>query len=402
VQKTIHPTFWKDRVRTIGDWSPPLFKAERAGLFRDLIRTQKVLAMSVLYEFCFKELKAEDDGRKVYALDRSILTGKNLFIRGPLGSGRGLLAASIKMQSAARDISTTPLPSEFSALRGMLHEYESYGAEREITRSIVHDSFVGVKLMFLEDIHCETKTLGRQNVIIKSKYANTFDSIFAKRAQQEGAMVFTSSDFAGEIGDSIGDKLQEILESDSTYQIIMVSPVEADALLRSLRARKNMFSIQLTKLLNEEKTKKKTSSKGNKAMIEGIEEGFGVESIKEGFYFEEAFPNIPGETPEIHMVANESCSSEIKEKYEEFIKEKNESPRGLSYYNGLNTAIVNAVGACKELSGKMTHREMKLIGQMMSVATQADNSLNEKVQYAIKLRNLMDGKSDDSGKDGAP
>jgi hypothetical protein len=296
------------------------------------------------------------------------------------------------MHSAARDISTTPLPAEFSALRGMLHEYESYGAERDMTRSIVHDSYVGVSLMVLEDIHCETKTLGRQNVVIKSRYANTFDSLIAKRAQQEGSMVFTSSEFAGEIGDSLGDKLREVLESDSTYEIVMVSPVEADALLKSLRARKGMFATQLAKF-DKEKTKKGPVPKGNKAMGEAIEEGFGIESVTEGLYFEEAFPSIPGETDRLStmLALSPDRFPEIQGTYEEYLAEKNQSPRGLAYYNGINTAIVNAVRACKELSEKMTHREMRLVGQMMSAATQADGSLNERVAYARKLRDWMAG-----------
>jgi hypothetical protein len=39
----------------------------------------------------------------------------------------------------------------------------------------------------------------------------------------------------------------------------------------------------------------------------------------------------------------------------------------------------------------MTHREMRLVGQMMSAATQADGSLNERVAYARKLRDWMAG-----------
>jgi ribosomal protein L22 len=359
-----------------------------------MIIAQKVLAMSGLFEFCFKELNEDENGRKVYALDRSLLTNRNLFIRGPQGSGRGLLSASIKMHSAARDISTTPLPAEFSALRGMLHEYESYGSDTDITRSLVHGSYVDVQLMILEDIHCETKTMGKQNVVVRSRYANTFDSLLSKRAQQTGAMVFTSSQFAGEINDSLGEKLREVLDSESTYMILMVSPVEADALLRTLRARKKTFATQLLKFTSE-KSNNKITQKERKAMSEGMEENVGVEFVKEGFYFEEAFPKIPGETDKLHEILKIfPPSAEVNKKYEEFMSEKEQSPRGIAYYKGLNSAIVNAVRSCTELSEKMTHREMKLIGQMMSVATQESGVLDDKVKYATKLRSWMAGKGD--------
>ena len=86
VWRVVDPEFFDAGKRLIlmSAWDPPLFS--KPGPFPELIRAQRVLLAGKLYEFAFRQT---DDALPI---TRSVNGRLNLFLRGPQGAGRGLVA----------------------------------------------------------------------------------------------------------------------------------------------------------------------------------------------------------------------------------------------------------------------------------------------------------------------
>lgn len=392
VKTTIHPTFWKDEVKTLNDWSPPIFRGANGGEFRSFIRIQKAMAMAQMYEFCFRQ----DPSPAIYG---SMAKGRNLFIRGPQGSGRGLLAASVKMYAAIRDISVTPLPADWSDYRSKLQEAEAFGKDGDLARALLIDEYVNVGMMVLENIRGERrKTYKGGDTPWKSRFSSAIDATIGRREMRQGSMLLTSAEFAGEILDTLGDKLHEALDSPKTMPILMLSAMEAGELLRTMRNRQAFLISTLAASKGGEKKKARSES-----MMENYGGKQDTELVKESFYFGEAFKNVPASfsgkkladslTTELVMISKD-YPAETKRICGEFMDERNAN--GLAYKSGLRSARLNVIKACKELASKMTEREMDIVGRMMSMATDDAEKVDEVVKKAIGLRSFMSGEKDNN------
>ena len=141
LRRTIHPEFLKP-VKTIKDWNPKLFTTG----FAEMMEVQKVLAIKRLRDFAY----GQDYDRK--ALDSNLAERKNLFIRGPSGSGRGLLLATIKLHAAIREITVTPLPCDYDIFRADYAEAESFGQIGEEKKLVIAEKYETPQIMVVENV----------------------------------------------------------------------------------------------------------------------------------------------------------------------------------------------------------------------------------------------------------
>lgn len=369
LKSTVPAEFWKEKVFSIRDWNPPIFRKGGDGIFKNLIKIQKTNAVLKLYEFCHRLIKRDEKGMKYYALDRSIDRSNNLFMRGTVNSGRGTLMAQIKIFAAHRDISATPNPGDWSVFKSEMAQSEWHGKDAEFVKTSVAEQYRNVKVLTLENVRGEgTFGLDRQRRPFRS--ANLIDVLLTQRNLKPGCMAFTSDEFAKEIGDTMGDKLPEILASPKTSLILLFSSTEADALQQGL-----------IKYYEKTKNAAEQLKKGDKLKFqEQLTENRLLECAEEAFYIEHLFPRIPAtkhfkfdETESLsYLIENDAMkqvdpwSPKIRTLRAEFIEEK--ELNGLSFQLKIDKVLINVVRECSILSQKMTEKEMLETGRMMSDA----------------------------------
>ena len=397
LKKTVNPTCWKSEngraPKNISNWNPPIFIRGGGSKFRALITVQKCLAMARLYEFCYKLLEHDkESGFRKYALSRSVEVGLNFFVRGPAGSGRGLLMAEMKKLAAVKDISATPNPGEWALFKNDMIESESgMFTIAEAARVRVTECYANVNFLTLENVRAEIQ--GR-NGPWKFKAASSIDALLSNRQVRPGCMAMTSGDFIGQFGDSFGDKLPEVLTSDKTLLLLMFSPAEADALLKSLQERYERLLNTVKRLDLSAKAESGGSIKDRMSEKEMLD------SVSEVLYIEELFPNIPvgfnsnrSATREADSLTynlsmfGEKWKEQAVEIYKKFVQEKEE--RSLTFKERSARVCVSVVEGCGELAKKMTYKEMLETGRMMSYACVEKDKLQEMCEKARELRRKM-------------
>lgn len=374
LRNTVSQAFWKTEgkpAKSLADWDPPIFKDDGTCKFQALIDIQRVGVIRKMESFCFRERR---EGKSVnYALGDSIEQGKNLFIRGPAGSGRGLLMATIKMLAAGKDIPATPNPGEWTTFKSDLLISESFRAEGEAARIAVSEKYVEVPLLALENIRAEPELSHETREGFRRKWrgALSADSVFARRQARAGSVVLTSFDFAGEIGGAFGDKILEMLVSPSTALMLMFDKGEADSLLEGIGATKTRY----------DKVAKELSSAGSSSQgVRGrLDKEESLREIEDYMFFEEAFPEIPGTIGMRKAMSPENVSvtsrwpEQAAAAYARFraIKDTN----GIEYRNRLDRACVVAVDACQGMARRMNSREITEVGKMMSAACSSKDKI---------------------------
>lgn len=397
VKRTIHPEYWHKTPKTICDWKPGLF-GPKSGRARPLMQMQKTLVIKRLHGFCFKETGKTEEGYRSYAMDDSLAQGRNLFIRGPSNSGRGLLLASLKVFLAMRDISVTPLPGDFSVFKSDMVEASSYGKEGDSARITVAESYQNVSVLMLEGVHGEFKNnYSGEKVASRSRAADAIDNLIAKRVVRQGSVVCTSSDFMGEIGETLGDKFSEVMNSARTIPVLMFHPREGLDLLAALNRRCEFFSKKIDQYFDV--AKQKGGSK--KTVEEGLIDKQELEFIKEGLHFDEVFEDIPslGEGGEPRMTAKlenmlrrKGCPESIKSLYECFSSDK--QLNGASFQEDRMNAQMNAVRECKGLASKMTQREVYETSKLLAITAEGEEKRQARIKEAQALMREMAGLSD--------
>jgi len=391
LKKTVGSPYW---TKTLSDWNPPVFK--QLNSFPELMEIQKFVAISRLWSFCFKDCVI--NGKKTPSLNNSIHTNRNLFIRGPAGSGRGLLCSTVKMLAAMKDISTTELPSEFDIFKTEVFEASSLSKSGEDAKLVVYRKYIDPALVVLENMRAESRK--NENSLFQKKFrsADFIDAIFAKRQGQQGSLLITSLDFLGDIGDYYGERIIEELSSEKTMMIILLHPKEANSFRLGLMGRhKALCSI----LSNYDKTAEEKSK--DKRRIDKQSQAEDMALIEEGLYFEEAFEEIP--IPEGEVRSTQSMQGlfstgydlpyerQIVEIYNRF--EANKKEQNAVYVRGVQQAIINGIKACKELATLMTDKECHEIGKMISLASRKDKTKIEEIrQKTSEWVLVISGKKD--------
>lgn len=395
IRKTVHPDFWKGKdPKTMADWDPPIFQKDKAGRFDRFVRIQKAVAIQKLYGFCFRPIPG--NRLPLFSIDHSIRNGLHLFIRGPSNSGRGLLMSSIKVFCAMKDISVTPLPGDFAIFKSELIESGLFSKEGVMARSAVSENYLNVDVLMLEGIRAERRTnLGGNKISVKFRGCDSVDNLVAKRMSAPGCMVFSSGEFVGEIGDSMGDKLFEELDSSRTQEIILFHPKEAEALLEALKGRQD-FLWSVVDRFRIDKSEKKSRKTSGESAVERVD----AENVKEAFYFEESFKNIPTASPDSAMRigfrthGSSKFSGEVMEIAQAFEKEKKDN--SMAYQTGMDAAQTNAVRACRELASMMTDKEVRETASLLRLATASVKEHNLSIRSAIECRKRISGEEDDA------
>lgn len=387
---TVHPDFWKNEKKMI-DWSPTIFKNGGNTQFTNFVKIQKANVIYKLNEFYFKETTLNN--KKITSLQKSIEYARNLFIRGPANSGRGLLVACIKTFAAMKDISTTPLPGEWSTFKFLLQESTSYGDIGIQAKSTINEQYRDVKLMTIENLRSEIpfSLLDDKPVYKKIRGSSTFDDLLARKSSVKGSMVFSSLDFIGQFKDSISDAMPEILLSDKTMVILMLSCNEIESLLNGIEKRCNDL-IRSCNIL----TGKKVESK--KTIVEKKSEEENLIQLKYLLYTSDIFDIVPS-SDSINLktysmilkesIKNKSANEKVNEVYEEYLRVKEEN--GEEYQNNIYRAMIFAIKECKELYPKLSEKELIELGKMISLACKSKDEIDEYMKGAIELRKMMSG-----------
>lgn len=383
LRKTIHPEFLKP-VKTIKDWNPKLFTSG----FMELMEVQKVLAIKRLKDFAY----GNDFDRKT--LDANISERNNLFIRGPSGSGRGLLLSTIKMHAAIREITVTPIPCDYDIFRAEMAEADSFGSIGQEKKLNVALKYERPQIMIVENVRAEgyfPTSVGQATKKIKG--VQSADATVAKRLARPGSIVISSYDFVGEIKDSIGERMLEVLESPRTKHILMFDPNESLTLRKSLWDRKKLMLERMTQIRTDDSEKRMRMEKM------GEEEQFAV--LEDALFFEEAFRGMkpmPGDDvmpiqAQMEMGApNWVKRDRVLKTWEMFVSARQD--QDAQYKQGIQRARVEAVRGCKVMAQKMTEGEMLETGMMLSYACMVnadgdDPKLAEWKKQAEESKNRM-------------
>ena len=390
LRKTVAADCWRKNKR-LSDWSPPIFRNGGNGQFKSLIKVQKTMAMFKIYDFAYRCDKNPETGFITYALDRSIAGNKNLFIRGPHGSGRGLLIASIKMLAAMRDISATPYMDDWANLRSVMLLAKAYSKLGEETKMRLAEEYTNVTLMTLENLRGEYGDGYDERKITKRFAAiEQMDDVLSNRVGKPGSMVLSSYDFAKQIGDTLGDKIPEIMSSPNTTLILMLTPLEAESIYRVLRKR----SADYAKMREEFKPAQSHS------LREGVAQTAKMEEIEKIFYFEEAFPYIPvleqaapNAKPNAPLQNNIKLSPgryfpDIVRLYTKFKEDKDGNT--MDFQEKMQRTYIDIVKD-STVGPRMTEREMYEIGYMVGNACSGTDEINKNVERAKALREKMSG-----------
>lgn len=397
IKHTVRRDFWDPKIvdpedkneiklKTIDHWDPPIFANGGPGRFKNFIKIQKANAILRLNDFCFKLLKKDSNGVKHHALDHSIERGRNLFIRGPYGSGRGTLLANIKFFAALRDISSTPVPYDWAVFKSEIIAADSWSKDGALAKADITEHYRQVKLLTLEGLKGEGSIYSDDKRPKRFRSASSIDEMLTRRQMASGSMVFTSDDFIRQIGDSIGDRLPEILTSSNTVLILLFSPLEADGLLDGLIKRLTLFRASAEKLVKRDSLKTAADNE------------LALQDVEQALYIEHAFPEIPATTgvgavklkaESLHMklgIANK-YPDEMKRLWTDFCTDR--EAKNLKFQEMMNKTYVSVVSECKQLAAHMTEKEMLDTGRMMSMACQPAADIKEHIKNARNVREAM-------------
>lgn len=379
---TIDKSYWG---LTMGDWTPKMFAEPNQGAFKNYIRVQRLAALHRLWEYCFRPERNGDAVR--YALQQSVDCGRNLFIRGPKGSGRGLLSACVKTAAAIKGISTTPLSCDISVFKNEIQESESFSKSGDDAKINIWQKYQTPSLLVLENATADKqRDMRGVNVPKTFKYSGSIDSLLAKRVPQAGSLLMTSFDFIGEIADTLGSVLYEVLLSEKTLPLVLLDVKEAEAILWTLGARKRfMFEV-----VNSFKA---TGKAERKLQQERLQEKISLETLREGIYFEDVFQNIPDarevvgtEASSIHdqfEVDGSKFEPKALEVWAKFLDDKGK--KSLAYENNRQVVLISAIKSCKELSSRLSDKECQEIGRIASKATAKDLSSIQNLEERAKV-----------------
>ena len=381
---TVSPSWWlPDGTRAnMQKWDPPLFQNDTR--FKNLMQVQKTVACKRLCRFCYDATPVQ--GGHLMALEKSIGEKRNLFVRGPKGSGRGMIVANIKALAAARNISATPNPGEWSVFKNDAWLATLFGKEGENGRQVFECKYQMPSLLVLEGVDLLP---AKSNGQFRFRAADRIDLLLADRQALSGSAVLTSVRFAGQIGDSYGEKFQETLLSPMTSLILLFSPGEADLLLGAIKKRAAKVRAAC---VNPDAWKRK-GDEGSREMDAERR----AEAIEDAFYFEEAFGEIPGEAEGKRMGAKVACPEmfpeidRVKEvltkEWSKLVGERKSKPPARA--KGIDRACLEAARGCVEVTGGMLDREMLEAGRLMARACCSAEKLGQLAEEEKALKALM-------------
>ena len=383
---TVSPSWWlPDGSRAdMGKWDPPLFQNDTR--FRNLMQVQKTIACKKLCHFCYDATPIQ--GGHSMALEKSIGEKRNIFVRGPRGSGRGMIVANVKALAAARNISASPNPGEWSVFKNDAWLATLFGKEGENGRQVFECKYQMPSLLALEGVDLLP---AKSNGQFRFRAADRIDLLLADRQALPGSIVLTSARFAGQVGDSYGEKLLEMFLSPITSLILLFSPGEADLLLGAIKKR---AAKARSACVNPDAWKRK-GDEGSREMDADRR----TEAIEDAFYFEEAFSEIPGEAEGKRMGAKIACPEmfpeidRVKEvllkEWGRLVGERESKPPARA--KGIEKACFEAAKGCVEVTSGMSDREILETGRLMARACCPSEKLVEYADEEKRLKGLMVG-----------
>jgi len=368
VKKTIDPEFFGPdrRLKLMDSWKPPLF--ERQTPFPELMRAQRAILISKLYEFAFRP--SEEYGK---AMSRSVNARLNLFLRGPQGAGRGLIAANVKIMAALGDLSVTPRDKDaawarFEVFKEAANKATALGQTGEEARSGLYWNYENVDVMVVEGVRTDTRLdIRGDSVRHKSMGAQSIDRLMAQRANRSrgGSMVITSHDFLGQIRETLGDAFLDEMCSQRTCVALLLSPEESDVLHGHLSKTYEEHRNAVNKLRHKE------AAEDRKRLTDRTASAEDGAVMRGALLFGAAMGSWSPPGPTImdvarQLVENDELGKESVERFREFVKE--EDAGGRLFDDERRTALVRAFSTCPGLQDAITEKEALEIVNIVRMA----------------------------------
>jgi hypothetical protein len=386
VRKTVNPSCWRvdERnrdVKKLTDWDPPIFNQDVDSTFHNLLVVQKAILMRRLNDFCFKILeKNEKTGEKKYALSQSVDLGRNLFIRGPSGSGRGLIVASIKLLAAVKDMSATPNPGEWVTMRNDLIESESFGITGDMAKIRVNENYAVVDLLTIENLRPEGRETDER--ARRGRGIAALDDLLSRRMARRGSTIVTSSDFVKQIGETVGDKMHEMLTSPKTMLVLLLSKAESRECFNAIKTKENVYN-------DPKKGVGKLCIDGKSSVQERFATKETTVSFEEALYFEHAFnPDGKGHVTQQMRLGLGDWPKSTQDVWLKFDEEREKNT--LDFQDRINKTYMSIAGMCS-FATKMSDREKIEVGRLMSYARKIENASDlEKKTKALMQRMISE------------
>lgn len=390
LSRTLHPSLWKPKFRGIGEWNPPSL-APTQSKFPTLMRAQKIRALSALHSFAFAS------GADKYSLPDSISQSKNLFIRGPEMSHKALMISSIKMLAAVLNITVTPLPGDFDVFKSDIAEAESTNMAGAEAKLRVFERYEVPKIMCLDNVRASFRLVPRpagskmtsERAPKEIRGFEQVDRLMAVRASRPGSLVLSSTDFIGEIGETCGERLFDILASQRTSLILLFHPDESadilDALFKKVWADNNLILTM--------------RQDGNKTKAEQLTDEQKIESLVDALYFEETFkvvrdPTGREESRDVRETMGGSLAQSYPKKLQDAFRRFEVSVREQNheYRLGVKQALNNWCSCSPKWQQSLSMPEREEVGRILMLACETQEEIDSQARSAMALRALMGGR----------
>lgn len=382
LSRTLHPQCWENGLRGIWEWSPALLAAAKSP-FPNFMRIQKAEAIRKIHEFAFQKTNGKHE------FEASILKGRNLLIRGPEGTDKSLFSSTLKILCAMLGKDATPLPGDFDIFKSDIQSSEHFSKEGDEARIRVIERYEAPPLMLLDNVRAVTKySLSPQNggrMQREVRGVDQIDRLLASRQTRTvpGCIVLISTDFAGQIGDTLGERMSDMLASSKTERILLFTPTEVSSIKVAIR-RKLESNQSICRIARGEDQTKSDKDSEKKRSLE----------LYDALYFEAAFgaidavAEVSGLAQQIKAFAGKGKYPEkMVSEYQRFLSEK--EAKGIEWEEGIRRSCLS--WASSPWTELMTPQELEETGRMVILACQGDEAVQKIVKNASSLRDEMRG-----------
>lgn len=360
---TVDPEFFNPdgTLKLMNAWNPPMFSQPTE--FPGFMKAQRAILLKKLYEFAFKPL---DEGGR--SLSKSVADRLNFFLRGPQGTGRGLVAANLKVAVAQGDLRATQrddrAASRFEVFKDICAKAISLGKTGDEAEFDIHLYYQEVDVMFLEGVRADTR-LNYSGDAVRHKFsgAPAIDSLIA--ARRKGSMIVTSHDFLGQIRETLGETFLDELCSQRTMIGLLFSPAEADLLHGHLWKTYNEYRTLVGKLRNKEaagdrkRLTDRAAAKEDAALLR--------EALLFGAVMED---HIPAGVKIVDMtrqlVEYKEVGPDANDQFRRFIED--ETAGGRMFDEDKRLALGRAISSCPFLKDSVVDRERDELTKIVRLA----------------------------------
>jgi len=384
IVKTVDLEFFNPdgTIKLMNAWNPPMFATPTE--FPGFMKAQRAIVLKKLYEFAFKPL---DDIR---AMSRSVAGRINFFLRGPQGTGRGLIAANLKIAVAQGDLRATQrddrAAARFEVFKDICGKAMALGKAGDEAEFDINLYYHEVDVMFVEGVRADTR-LNFSGDAVRHKFsgAPTIDSLIASR--RKGSMVITSHDFLGQIRETLGETFMDEMCSQRTMIGLLLSPAEADLLHGHLWKTYGEYRTLIGKLRNKEAAGEK------KRLTDRAADKEDAALMREALLFGAAMEDhVPAGVKIVDMtrqlIEYKSLGRDAEEQFRRFVED--EVSGGRTFDEDKRLALGRAISSSQFLKDSIVDRERDELVKIVRLAINEERVRNTEAACEEMIREMSE------------